>query len=424
MFKLDPSLKGVVALKIRTSREPEPNFLTLPWSTPLEEWPDDLAVRLPRGRHRHVVRFIEHEGHYFALKELSYDLALVEFNTLLYLKESGLPVVDLVGVASERTAGAQPLDSVLITRHLSYSLPYLHLFASPQPAEMHDRLIDSLVVLLVQVHLAGVFWGDCSLGNALFRRDAGSLVAYLVDTETSEIHERLSDGQRQHDIMIATENIAGGLFELEAMNKLPAGIDPPTLTAQLEDRYHILWNELTEAEDVGVDELWRIHRRLGRLNDLGFDTVELEYIDTGGEGRVRFRPAIVEQGHHRRLLSQLTGVEAQEHQARRLLSAIGAYTWWLAGRENREIPSGVGAYRWLTERYNPTMESVPPEARTKLPDPETYIRILDHAASLSQESRSDVDLIEAAADWNRRVLSSLPVENVVLPVENVVLPDE
>lgn len=44
-----------------------------------------------------------------------------------------------------------------------------------------DHLLDAISGLLVQLHLAGTFWGDCSLSNTLFRRDAGALQAYLVD---------------------------------------------------------------------------------------------------------------------------------------------------------------------------------------------------------------------------------------------------
>lgn len=408
----------MVSLKLRTSRQPEPNFLTLPWSTPLESWPDELAVRLPRGRHRHVVRFIEHEGRYFAFKELPDHLALREYDLLLYLRETGIPVVDLVGVAHGRIgATGDRLESVLMTRHLTYSLPYLHLFAGPQPTEIHQRLIDALVVLLVQVHLSGVFWGDCSLGNALFRRDAGALVAYLVDTETSEQHDDLSAGQRHHDLAIATDNIAGGLFELEAMERLPAGIDPAEVTDLLESRYHELWNELTAEEEMGADELWRIHQRLARLNQLGFDTTEVAYVDSAGLGRVRFRPAVVEEGHHRRRLSQLIGIEAEENQARRLLAAIGAYTTWLSGQENVDIPTAVGSYRWLSERYRPTIDAIPRELARKLSEAELFIRVLDHAGHLSQESGREVDLGQAAHDWVSNVLPMLPQEQLVLDTD-------
>ena len=69
-------------------------------------------------------------------------------------------------------------------------------------------------MLLVRLHLAGFFWGDVSLSNTLFRRDAGAFAAYLVDAETGELHDRLSDGQREHDLDIARVNIAGELMDL------------------------------------------------------------------------------------------------------------------------------------------------------------------------------------------------------------------
>ena len=42
--------------------------------------------------------------------------------------------------------------------------------------------------LLVDLHRSGVYWGDCSLANTLFRRDGDKVQAFLVDAETSEIH--------------------------------------------------------------------------------------------------------------------------------------------------------------------------------------------------------------------------------------------
>ena len=68
-------------------------------------------------------------------------------------------------------------------------------------ADLRRRLIDALAVLLVRLHLAGFFWGDCSLSNTLFRRDAGLLQAYIIDVETSERYtsygERASIGPSQ-----------------------------------------------------------------------------------------------------------------------------------------------------------------------------------------------------------------------------------
>lgn len=408
----------MVALRLRTSDKPQPDFLHLPWTTPLDSWPDQLAVRLPRGRHRHIVRFIEHEGRYFALKELPPDLANREFELLTFLKEEGLPVVDLVGVAHERRDDSgNPLESILITDHLTYALPYLHLFAGSGGEQLHERLIDALTVLLVRIHLVGLFWGDCSLGNALFRRDAGNLVAYLVDTETSEQHEQLSDGQRQHDLDIAKDNIAGGLFELEALGRLGDSVDPVAVTELLQIRYDELWTELTRTDVVGADEQWRIRDRLRRLNDLGFDTAELELVERNGEQVVMFRPAIVEEGHHKRQLLRLTGIDAEENQARRLLDAMHGFGIFLAEEAGRSLPEAVVAYRWLTERYEPTIAAIPDELRGKLVDAEIYHQVLDHLWYLSEKAGRDIGLPEATQDYVANVLEVLPEERTVLAVD-------
>lgn len=405
----------MVALRLKTSTQPQPDFLHLPWTTTLNDWPDEFAVRLPRGRHRHVVRFIEHEGSYFALKELTPALANREFELLTFLKEEDLPVVDLVGVAHERfDDDGEPLDSVLITRHLTYSLPYLHLFAAQGGEGLHDQLIDALTVLLVRIHLVGLFWGDCSLGNALFRRDAGNLVAYLVDTETGERHPQLSDGQRRHDLEIAKDNMAGGLFELEHLGKLGNGVDPLALIELLHVRYDALWAELTRTDVVGADEQWRIRDRLRRLNELGFDTAEMELVERNGAQVVMFRPAIVEEGHHRRKLSTLTGIDAEENQARRLLDAMRGHGLSLAEEAGRPLPEAVVAYRWLTERYEPTIAAVPEHQRGKLVDAEIYHQVLDHLWFLSEEAGRDVGLADATASYIKNVLVQLPDERTLL----------
>ena len=40
------------------ARTGNPDFLDLPWGTPLEEWQSERLVEVVRGIHRHVVRFV------------------------------------------------------------------------------------------------------------------------------------------------------------------------------------------------------------------------------------------------------------------------------------------------------------------------------------------------------------------------------
>ena len=105
-------------------------------------------------------------------------------------------------------------------------MSYRWLFSSPRREHSAEQLLDTLVELLVRLHLAGVFWGDCSLSNTLFRPDAGALTAYLVDAETVERHPTLSPGQRAYDVDLARERVGAELLDLRFGGLLPDGHRP------------------------------------------------------------------------------------------------------------------------------------------------------------------------------------------------------
>ena len=403
----------MVALTLRRSPG-RPRLLELPWDLPLEEWPDDDFVRLPAGTHRHVVRFLDHDGEYYALKEMSTRLVQRELENLDQLREEDLPAVTLVGIATDRSdKNGEPLDSVLITSHLSYSLAYRIVFTDLSSDAQRGQLIDALAVLLVRLHLGGFFWGDCSLNNVLFRRDAGALRAYVVDTETSEFHDRLSEGQRRHDLDIAIQNVAGGLYELQAEGSLSEAIDPVDVIDALIERYDALWADLTDAEDVALSELGRIQARVERLNELGFDTEEYEIRQESGFAN--FRPTVVEEGHHKRVLERLTGIVAHENQARRLLNAMRSFGAWLAQTDGERLPEAVMAYRWMTERWKPALDAIPPDLRGRLEDSEIYHELLEHNWYLSEQAGVEVTLFEAVESYISNVLEGHDDERHVLP---------
>ncbi len=213
-------------------------FLDLPWSVPLADWPPELLVEAARGIGRHVVRFVECSGALYALKELPAPLAEREYRLLRQMAVEGVPAVDGVGVVRDRSpARGDEIADVVITRYLEFALPLRLVIARRPLPDLLDRLLDAFVELLVRLHLAGFFWGDCSLSNTLFRRDAGALAAFLVDAETCERHTRLSDGQRLYDLDIATENVYGELLDLEAQLGDDGGRDPDVVVADIRDRY-------------------------------------------------------------------------------------------------------------------------------------------------------------------------------------------
>jgi hypothetical protein len=393
------------------ARTGHPTFLDLPWERPLAEWQGGRLVEVVRGISRHVVRFVDYDGRLYALKELPARYAEREYGLLRRLAEESMPVVEVVGVVSERAPG---LDPVLITRHLEFSIPYRALFARHGVPDLRSTLLNAMAELLVRLHLAGFFWGDCSLSNTLFRRDAGGLSAYLVDAETGELHPRLTDGQREHDLALAEENIVGELLDLAAQHEgLPSGIDPIETAEEGLRRYGALWAELTRSDIVGDDERFRIEERLRRLNDLGFDVEQIELEATPEGYRLRLEPQLVEPGHHRRRLLMLTGLSAQENQARRMLHDLDEF------RARLGAPESVAAYRWRAEVFEPAIAAVPPELWAKRQAAEVFHEILEHRWLLSERRGADVGLDTAVRAYVSDVLSHAPDERSVLASDDL-----
>jgi hypothetical protein len=401
-----------VELRILAAPAEQQAMLDLPWDMPLEEWPEWYLISLPRGISRHVVRFTRLNGRVYALKEVVESYAEREYRLLRDLERLDVPAVDAVGIVRGRQApDGEPLDPILITRHLHYSLPYRALFARMMRRDTVDRLIDALVVLLVRLHLVGFFWGDCSLSNTLFRRDAGAFAAYLVDAETGELQPKLSSGQRSHDLANAEINIAGELMDLQAGRLLDDSVDAIATAEKVVERYDSLWTELTSWEAFDVNDRWRIARRVERLNELGFDVAELDIVTDIGGRTVRLQPKVVDPGHHSRRLLRLTGIDAQENQARRMLNDLDAYS---AATDQQGEDEEIVAYHWVTDAYEPVLRVVPKELRGKLTGPEIYHEVLEHRWYLSEQSGVEVGTMDAARSYVENVLRHKPDEEAVL----------
>jgi hypothetical protein len=387
------------------ARTEQAALLDLPWDLPLEDWPADRVVDVERGIGRHVVRFVELHGEFFALKELPPRIAEREYRLLSALERESVPSVVPVGVVDDRTsASGDELPAVLITRYLEFALPYRLILGRPTLPAPEPSIRAGLSELLVRLHLAGFFWGDCSLSNALFRRDAGALSAYLVDAETSELHDRLSEGQRQLDLDIAEENLAGELHDLAAELEREVVEDPFAFAASVRTGYGELWDELTRDEVFALGEGHRLEERLRRLNELGFDVEEVELVSSGDEVRLLLHSKVVEAGHHRRRLLRLTGLDAQENQARVLLNDLTRYRAWLERSGKRPISDTAAAALWLSEVFEPAIAAIPTELRGSRAAAEIFHELLEHRWFLSERAGKDVGLTKTIPSYIETVL--------------------
>jgi hypothetical protein len=283
------------------------------------------------------------------------------------------------------------------------------------------RLVDALALLLVRLHLAGFFWGDVSLSNTLFRRDAGRFAAYLVDAETGQLYEdRLSNGQRENDLEIARINIAGELMDLIASGKAAGEVDPQLVSQRIVDKYHELWKELTAVEVFATDEKWRISRRVQRLNELGFDIEEMSMKQDISGDTVKIQPKVVDAGHHARRLLLLTGLDVEENQARRLLNDIDAYRFMVGGSGADEE---VIAHQWLSEVYEPVIGAIPKDLLGKMEAAEIFHEILEHRWFMSEKQNRDVSLEDAVRSYVKDILSTKRDESALISstTENITL---
>jgi len=408
-----------------TASEMAPELFELPWDIALEDWPDETIAALPKGISRHIVRFIHLGHHIVAVKETTEALAIREYEMLQKLNRLDVPCVEPVAIVSGRVdKKGEELPAALVTRHLRFSLPYRALYSQTLRPDTATRLADALAVLLVRLHIVGFFWGDVSLSNTLFRRDAGSFAAYLVDAETGELMPgSLSDGQRENDLEIARINVAGELLDLQAGGRLDEDIDPVVVSNSIMDSYRSLWDELTGWESFDQSERWRITQRVSRLNELGFDieNMSISSEDTGAS--LRIQPKVVDAGHHTRRLLRLTGIDAGENQARRLLNDMDSYR--AIHFPGDDVDEEMAAHQWLSEVYDPIIRAIPREFRGKLEGPEIFHQWREHRAARSRDEDRDVSREESLQSYIEDVLQHRRDEAVVTgpPTEAITLPN-
>ncbi|TNF26047.1 MAG: DUF4032 domain-containing protein [Deltaproteobacteria bacterium] len=379
-------------------RPGHPDFLDLPWHLPLDAWSEvcERVEVLPRGEARHPIVFVDYDGRTYAMKAMPPGKAEHEYQLLREMEERQLPVVTPVGHVAVTTEEGE--GSVLVTAYLAYSLPYHSLFLQSALSRYRVHLLDAMAGLLVQLHLAGVYWGDCSLFNALFLRDAGTLQAVLVDAETSIVSETLSDGTREVDLDLMEENVAGGLLDLVAMGALPEDYPAFDTAADIRRRYDRLWHEISRVDVVSPDEHYRIQERVRALNALGFSVGELALTRADDERhRLHLRVIVTDRSFNRRLMHSLTGLEVQEQQALQMVNEIQQLRASMAEKKDRSVTLGAAAYRWLATFYGPTVKALRDAAQEAEPA-ELYCQLLEHKWYMSESAHRDVGHRAAVTD--------------------------
>jgi hypothetical protein len=413
-----------MALRITGLGEEIAAVTGLPWNLSLEEWPEDPVLAEKRGISRHVVRLVrstdDPDSEVYAVKETVSEFANREYKILRELRQLDSPSVQSIAVIEGRSDNSgEELPCALVTRFLPYSLPYRVVLSDKNvTAEDVTLMANALALLLVRLHLLGFWWGDCSLSNTLFRRDAEGFAAYLVDAETGEFQKTLTAGQREHDLEIAHFNVAAELEDLQLSGVLYPGMDPIRASSALIKRYHRLWSALKDRQVLDPTDRHAVERAMRQLHDLGFtvEEVSVSMEDGDGAGKLVFQPKLVASGYHKNRLRELMGLETEELQAKRLLASFDRYR----GREKSpKRPVAESARGWLTEVYIPTINLIPTELAGRIEEAQFFHETLEHRWYLSEKAGHDVGLEFAAKSFISEVLPYRQDSGVGVPVDGM-----
>lgn len=378
----------------------------LPWNQPLEQWPEDPALAEKRGISRHVVRLIrvsdDPDSEIYAVKETVAEFANREYAALRELRRLQAPSVDPIAVVEGRKdVAGEELPCVLATRFLPYSLPYRVVLSGSLSSHDILNMANALALLLVRLHLLGFWWGDCSLSNTLFRRDAEGFAAYLVDAETGEFQKTLSDGQREHDLEIAHFNVAAELEDLALSGVLYPGMDPVRASDAVMKRYRRLWAALRDPQSLDPTDRRAVERAMRQLHDLGFAVEEVSIAIDGDNKVLKFQPKLVAAGYHTNRLRELMGLDTEELQAKRILASFDRYRARLTDKSGTENEI---AFKWLTEIFNPIINLVPAEHVGRVEPAQLFHEVLEHRWYLSEAAGHDVGLDFASKSYISEVL--------------------
>ena len=395
-----------MALRITGLGEEIAAVTGLPWHLPLEQWPEDPALAEKRGISRHVVRLVrasnDPDAEVYAVKETVSEFANREYKILRELSHLNAPCVEQVAVVEGRVdANGEELPCAIVTRFLPYSLPYRVLLSGAVTAQEITTMASALALLLVRLHLLGFWWGDCSLSNTLFRRDAEGFAAYLVDAETGEFQKTLSDGQREHDLDIVHFNVAAELEDLALSGVLYPGMEPVRASDAVIRRYRRIWAALKERQLLDPKDRHAVERAMRQLHDLGFAVEEVAITIDGDTQMISFQPKLVAAGYHCQRLRDLTGLETEELQAKRLLASFDRYN----ARENKlGLSISEMAKKWIAEVFEPVISRVPDDMRGRVERAQMFHEILENRWYLSEKAGYDVGLEEATDNYCTEIL--------------------
>jgi len=435
--------RGPAPGEVRVIQAPRADWLrlrTLPWGIPLAEWAEHgvapLAVR--KGESRHEVLFVEAHGRRYAIKETGPEAAAREISVYHELRPRGCRTLEPVGyvvISGEPIPvgemGGRPVYmsgdvGYCITRLAERVLPQSLLYRYPFTDANKRLLWNAIAELLLDLHEAGVYWGDPSLANLLIDLSDKRLTAVMADAETAQVvNGPLSEGMRQQDLDAFIESLTWQAEDI----RLARGLDEDAQLVTEGDAHHFLTRyaglraERKRQHGSGLDTIFArlidLERRTQQLNALGYGVLSFGPFAAQGVRRAHpedapenappelamsedeLRVATVRSGWYVRRLRELLGVRVPRAYAARLYHQINLHKWLRSERAGYDVGMDTATRDWYTRYHQPILaflDAYLPSADVNARY-EAYLGILNHTWRMTQREQRPVPIEEGAMDY-------------------------
>ena len=411
----------------------------LPWGTPLEQWQEQgvtlLSIR--RGESRHQVIFVEAGGRRYAIKETSPEAARHEITILQELKNRHARALEPVGYIVTYGApiavgemGGAPLymsgdSGYCITRLAERVLPQSILYRYPFTPANKRLLLNAVAELLLDLHEAGVYWGDPSLANVLIDLSGQRLTAVMADGETAElVAGTLGEGLRRQDLALFAESLEWQAEDIRLARGLPE--DEQVMT-ESDGEYFLARYVGLRSERAGGGQggetifarLLDLEHQVQRLNALGYGVLtmgtsalrglsttrvpkEVARISAESEGNSSsIRVATLRPNWYVHRLRELLGVRVPRQYAPRIYQHLTIHKWLLSEQAGHDVGIEAAARDWYTRYHQPALAFI--EAYEPGADLYSryarYLAILDHTWAMSRREGRTVPIEEGAMDF-------------------------
>ena len=363
---------------------------TFPWTKEIEEWKDYHFIERRKGESRHTLFFIRTEKGDIVIKRTSNESAEKEFHTYKKLISMGVPTIVPIGFTKKWHN--EDREGYLLTLYEKGSLPESHLIKLLKNERHRNLVWNSVISLLVVMHLKGIFWGDSSMDNILIKFYKTKVEALLIDTETVQFYSYLSKEKEQEDL----EGLFVSLFAYSFANNKGQENLFEERKQYITKRYNKLKKLLSDELNVEDKKYFKLVKRIDNLFLLGY-TIKPERISP--KLKIILSPVTPRKGWFVQMLEDMLVVSFTAEQAKKIFREILQYRYEMSKKERKEIRIGEAARDWYQHKFLPAKrifkQYFPRENPVKI-----YLEILDHKWFLSEKAGKDIGIIEAAENYS------------------------